>query len=41
MIAYEIDDSTGEVMVNILGVSHGGQDWENALRSDPADEDEH
>ena len=40
MVAYEIDTSSGDVVVNILGVFHGGQDWENTLRSDPAYDDE-
>jgi toxin ParE1/3/4 len=32
LIAYEIDDSSGESVVTILGVFHGGQNWEAALR---------
>ncbi|GAA1936512.1 type II toxin-antitoxin system RelE/ParE family toxin [Nocardioides hwasunensis] len=31
LIAYEVDESSGNVGVNILGVFHGGQDWEAAL----------
>ena len=38
LVAYEVDESSGELVVNILGVFHGGQDWETALRVDPADE---
>ncbi|QDP97725.1 type II toxin-antitoxin system RelE/ParE family toxin [Microlunatus elymi] len=38
-IAYEVDDSSGKVVINILGVFHGGQDWENWLRSDSAETD--
>lgn len=34
LIAYEVDESSGEVVVNILWVFHGGQDWEAALRDD-------
>ena len=39
LVAYEVDESSGELVVNILGVFHGGQDWEAALseeQSDPA-----
>lgn len=31
VVAYEVDESSGELVVNILGVFHGGQDWEAAL----------
>lgn len=31
VVAYEVDESSGELMVNVLGVFHGGQDWEAAL----------
>jgi hypothetical protein len=31
LIAYEVDESSGELVVNVLGVCHGGQDWETAL----------
>lgn len=31
LVAYEVDESSGELVVNILGVFHGGQDWEAAL----------
>ena len=34
LVAYEVDESAGELVVNILGVFHGGQDWESALRED-------
>lgn len=34
VIAYEVDESSGELVVNILGVFHGGQDWEAALREE-------
>lgn len=37
LVAYEVDESSGEVVVNVLGVFHGGQDWETALRPDRAD----
>jgi toxin ParE1/3/4 len=31
LIAYDVDDSTGESVITILGVFHGGQNWEAAL----------
>lgn len=31
LVAYEVDESSGELVVNILGAFHGGQDWEAAL----------
>ncbi|MCG6566889.1 type II toxin-antitoxin system RelE/ParE family toxin [Tessaracoccus sp. ZS01] len=34
LIAYEVDESSGELVVNVLGVFHGGQDWETALSED-------
>lgn len=34
LIAYEVDESSGELVVNVLGVFHGGQDWEAALRDE-------
>ena len=37
LVAYEVDESSGELVVNILGVFHGGQDWEAALGEDPGD----
>ncbi len=37
LVAYEVNDSADEVVVNVLGVFHGGQDWEAALQPDPVD----
>ncbi|TIC82587.1 type II toxin-antitoxin system RelE/ParE family toxin [Nocardioides sp. GY 10127] len=37
LVAYEVDEASGEVVVNILGVFHGGQDWEAALSEDQGD----
>ncbi|MGA9747535.1 MAG: type II toxin-antitoxin system RelE/ParE family toxin [Nocardioides sp.] len=37
LIAYEVDESSGELVVNVLGVFHGGQDWEAALSEDQDD----
>ncbi len=34
LVAYEVDESSGEMVVNILGVFHGGQDWEAVLRDE-------
>lgn len=34
LVAYEVDESSAEVVVNVLGVFHGGQDWEAALSAD-------
>ncbi len=39
LIAYEVDESSGELVVNVLGVFHGGQDWETALGEDRDDPD--
>jgi plasmid stabilization system protein ParE len=36
LVAYEVDESSDELVVNILGVFHGGQDWK-AARARPAD----
>ncbi len=33
LVVYGVDDSSGEVVVNVLAVFHGGQDWEAALKS--------
>ena len=32
LIAYAVDESDGEVVVSVLGIFSGGQDWESALR---------
>lgn len=34
LVAYAVDESSGEVVVNILGVFHGGENWEVALSTD-------
>lgn len=31
LIAYDVDESSGELVVTVLGVFRGGQDWEAAL----------
>jgi len=38
VIAYEIDVSSGETVVNVLGVFHGGQQWEAVLGDDQPDQ---
>ena len=30
-VAYQVDESSGELVVNILGIFHQGQDWEAVL----------
>lgn len=37
LVAYVVDESSGELVVNVLGVFHGGQDWEAALADDQDD----
>jgi toxin ParE1/3/4 len=37
LVAYEVDESFDELVVSILGVFHGGQDWEAALGEDQGD----
>lgn len=32
VVAYAVDESEDEVVVSVLGVFSGGQDWESALR---------
>lgn len=34
LIAYEVDESTNELAVNILGIFAGGRNWEHSLRTD-------
>ena len=38
LIAYEVDESGDELVVNVLGVFHAGQNWEAALGVEPANE---
>lgn len=35
LVAYEVDKTSGDLVVNILGVFHGGQDWEAVLAEGP------
>ncbi len=37
LVAYEVDAKSGELVVNILGVFHGGQNWETAFGEDWVD----
>ena len=34
LVAYVLDDSSDEAVVNILGVFHGGRDWEALFTED-------
>lgn len=35
LVAYEVDESSDELVVTILGVFHGGQDWAAVLGGEP------
>lgn len=37
IVAYEVDESSGELVVNILGVFHGGQNWVAAFGEEQVD----
>lgn len=37
-VAYTFDQSSTETVVNVLGVFHGGQDWEADFGDDVAEE---
>jgi toxin ParE1/3/4 len=37
LVAYVADESSDELVVAILGVFHGGQDWEATLGEDQDD----
>lgn len=34
LIAYAVDGTGDDLVVSIVGVFHGGQDWESALREE-------
>ncbi len=40
LVAYDVDGSATEQVINILGVFHGGQDWESALGTDVGPHDQ-
>jgi toxin ParE1/3/4 len=40
LIAYEVDESSDELVINILGVFHGGQNWAAALSTDDDSEED-
>jgi plasmid stabilization system protein ParE len=40
LVAYVVDDSSGEIVVNVLGVFHGGPNWEAALSADEDSEED-
>lgn len=37
LVAYQVDESSGQLVVSILGIFHGGQDWEAALGGSQVD----
>lgn len=39
VIVYVVQEISDERVITILGVFHGGQDWERALRDDHVDPD--
>lgn len=39
LVAYEVDESSGEIVVSVVGVFHGGQNWEAALSADDDSEE--
>ncbi len=34
LVAYHVDDSSEHLVVNVIGIFHGGQNWEGALAAD-------
>ncbi len=38
LIAYVVDRSSGDPVITVLGLFHGGQDWEETLGSQPEDD---
>jgi len=39
LVAYEVDESSGELVVNVVGVFHGGPNWDVALSTDEDSEE--
>lgn len=39
LVAYVVEEASGERVVTILGIFHGGQDWEGALHEDQVEPD--
>lgn len=39
LVAYEVDEPEDEVVINILGVFHGGQEWAAELRREQGEPD--
>jgi toxin ParE1/3/4 len=37
VMAYVVDEESDERVITVLGVFHGGQDWERALSLDPGE----
>lgn len=40
LVAYEVVESAENIVVNVIGVFHGGQDWEAELREGAAEPEE-
>jgi toxin ParE1/3/4 len=40
LVAYVVDESSGELVVNVLGVFHGGQSWEETLSAGEGSEED-
>ena len=39
LVAYAIDESSGDLVVNVLGLFHAGADWAAVLAEDQVDAD--
>ena len=39
VVAYLVDETLGEPVIIVLGVFHGGQDWERVLSQEQGDAD--
>lgn len=39
VVAYEVDESGGGTVLNVLRIFHGGQDWEAAIEQIEGDPD--
>jgi toxin ParE1/3/4 len=39
VVAYLVDETLGETVITVLGVFHGGQDWERVLSQEQRDAD--
>lgn len=39
VIAYLVEEASGQTVITVLGVFHGGQDWERVLSEKQGDAD--